>query len=139
MFRLECLFVGTPTCTSAHLDVGQLPLKQSSRCIKTYFMSLLCYKLCFFSPFIEKMFAQPVSPPRATSHVWSLMESESASLFTVNVRWTRRRSELGLFFKGSFVPSASASCLCRRSFKQLIGGLEDVGSKQSDSDEVKAK
>uniref|UniRef100_A0A667XUW1 cGMP-dependent protein kinase n=1 Tax=Myripristis murdjan TaxID=586833 RepID=A0A667XUW1_9TELE len=43
-------------------------------------------------------------------------------------------------FQGSFVSLVSLCMhLCLRSFKQLIGGLEEVNNKQYDNDELKAK
>uniref|UniRef100_A0A3B4TRW3 cGMP-dependent protein kinase n=1 Tax=Seriola dumerili TaxID=41447 RepID=A0A3B4TRW3_SERDU len=57
------------------------------------------------------------------------------TFFIISEGQVRKNDDRGmkdLLGSGSFV-------LCLRSFKQLIGGLDDVNNKQYDSDEVKAK
>lgn len=98
-----------------------------------------------FVSFAERTFAQPVPPLWEMSHAWSLIESQWGSLLTMNISfYTLGQSvaHFALHCKDIFVLlvcSATHLHIFPRSFKQLIGGLDDVNNKQYDSDEVKAK
>lgn len=92
-----------------------------------------------FASFAERTCAQPVTQPWEMSHAWSLTESERGSLFssfTINVSFNTDVKVLALHSEGVFVLPV---CSRPRSFKQLIGGLDDVKNKQCESNEVKAK
>lgn len=98
-----------------------------------------------FVSFAERTFAQPAPPLWEMSHAWSLIESQWGSLLTMNISfYTPGQSvaHFALLCKDIFVLlvcSAAHLHIFPRSFKQLIGGLDDVNNKQYDSDEVKAK
>lgn len=95
--------------------------------------------LHFYVPFAERTCAQPVTQPWETSRAWSSTESERESLlssFPMNIRFNTAVKVLALQSEGV---SVLPVCSPPRSFKQLIGGLDNVINKQCESNEVKAK
>ena len=118
------------------------PLLNTAKISPTIIHRLLSH---VFVSFAERTFAQPVPPLWEMSHAWSLIESQWGSLLTMNISFHtpgQSVAHFALLSKDIFVLlvcSAAHLHIFPRSFKQLIGGLDDVNNKQYDSDEVKAK